>query len=185
MNTPNKITVFRIILVPVFLLCYTADIPYRFFISLAVFAIASITDAVDGHLARKNNQITDFGKFLDPVADKMLVTAGLLAFLSEGVCNVWIVMVILIREFLISSFRMISAAQGVVISANIFGKIKTVVQMISFFVILLMLGIGTLISLPFSIAALSNILLGISAFIGVVSAVIYFKNGLKLIDFTK
>ncbi len=185
MNTPNKITVFRIILVPVFLLCFTVNIPYRYFISLAVFALASITDAVDGHLARKRSQITDFGKFLDPVADKMLVTAGLVAFMSEGLCNVWIVMVILIREFLISSFRMISAAQGVVISANIFGKIKTVVQMVSFFVILLLLGIGTLVTLPFKIPVVSNILLGTSAVIGVVSAVIYFKNGLKLIDFTK
>ncbi len=115
----------------------------------------------------------------------MLVTAGLVAFLSEGLCNVWIVMVILIREFLISSFRMISAAQGVVIAANIFGKIKTVVQMVSFFVILLLLGIGTLVTLPFKISVVSNILLGTSAVIGVVSAVIYFKNGLKLIDFTK
>lgn len=185
MNTPNKITVFRIILVPVFLLFFTIDIPWRYFISLAVFTVASITDAIDGHLARKNDQITDFGKFLDPVADKMLVTAGLLAFMSEGLCNVWIVMVILIREFLISSFRMICAAQGVVIAANIFGKIKTVVQMVSFFVILLLLGISELHPLQFSIVKLSNILFGISAAIGVVSAFTYFKKGLKKINFSK
>ena len=185
MNTPNKITVFRIILVPVFLLFYTVGIPYKYFISLAVFAVASLTDAVDGHLARKYNQITDFGKFLDPVADKMLVTAGLLAFMSDELCNVWIVMVILIREFLISSFRMIAAAQGVVISASIFGKIKTVVQMVSFFAILLLLAVDSVNELNVNIVLISNILLGISAVIGVFSAVVYFKDGLKKIDFTK
>ena len=185
MNTPNKITVFRIILVPVFLLVYTLNIPFRYFISLAVFATASLTDAIDGHLARKNNQITDFGKFLDPVADKMLVTAGLLALLSEEICNVWIVMIILIREFLISSFRMIAAAQGEVIPANIYGKIKTVVQMVSFFVILLLLGINSVNALPFRITLTANILLGVSALIGVISAVIYLKEGLKKISFTK
>ena len=88
-------------------------------------------------------------------------------------------------EFLISSFRMISAAQGVVISANIFGKIKTVVQMVSFFVVLLLLGIDSVSAVSLSIELVSNVMLSISAFLGVVSAVIYFKNGLKLIDFTK
>ncbi|MBQ8027399.1 MAG: CDP-alcohol phosphatidyltransferase family protein, partial [Clostridia bacterium] len=84
MNTPNKLTVARVIITPLFMLAFLSSLPHRFIISAAIFAIASITDAVDGKLARKNNQVTTFGKFLDPVADKMLTTAALLAFIQEG-----------------------------------------------------------------------------------------------------
>ena len=124
MNTPNKITVFRIFLVPVFLAVYLLDLPYNHLISAAIFGLAAATDAVDGHLARKNNIITVFGKFLDPIADKMLVTAGLLAFMQDGLCNIWIVLAILVREVVMTSLRLIASAQGVVIPANVFGKIK-------------------------------------------------------------
>lgn len=185
MNTPNKITVFRIILVPVFLALFLIDIPYRFFISAALFGLASATDAIDGRIARKNNIVTVFGQFLDPIADKLLVTAGLLAFMSEKLCNVWIVLVILAREFIISSLRLIASAQGTVIPANIFGKIKTVMQMVSFIVIMILCGINDIVTLPFSVELVSNIMLGVSAFMGVVSAVIYYKESRNVIDFTK
>lgn len=185
MNTPNKITVLRIFLVPVFLAVFILDIPYRWFISLGIFAIAAITDAIDGNLARKNNLVTVFGKFLDPIADKMLVTAGLLGFMYEGLCNIWIVLAVLIREFVISSLRMIASAQGVVIPANIFGKVKTVMQMVSFIVVMLICGVNSIVTLPFSIPLVSNILLGASALMGIVSAVIYYNQSRSVIDFTK
>ena len=185
MNTPNKITVFRIFLVPVFLAVYLLDLPYNHLISAAIFGLAAATDAVDGHLARKNNIITVFGKFLDPIADKMLVTAGLLAFMQDGLCNIWIVLAILVREFVMTSLRLIASAQGVVIPANVFGKIKTVMQMVSFILVMLICAINDFVTLPFSIPLVSNILLGASALMGVVSAVIYYKESKNVIDFTK
>ncbi len=185
MNTPNKITIFRIFLVPVFLLVYLLDIPFRYLISCAIFSLASITDAVDGHLARKNNLITVFGKFLDPIADKMLVTAALLAFMIDGLCNVWIVLVVLVREFVMTSLRLIASAQGVVIPANIFGKIKTVMQMVSFILVMLICELNNFVTLPFSISIVSNVLLALSALMGIISALIYYKESRNVIDFTK
>lgn len=185
MNTPNKITVFRIILVPVFLAVFMLDVPFRFLISAAVFGLAAATDALDGRLARKNNLVTVFGQFLDPIADKMLVAAALLAFMKENLCNIWIVLVILAREFIISSLRLIASAQGKVIPANIFGKIKTVMQMVSTIVVMILCGINDIVELPFNIPLLSNILLGASALMGVISAVIYYNESRSVIDFTK
>lgn len=185
MNTPNKITVFRIFLAPVFLAVYMLDLPYHFLISTAIFGLGAITDAVDGHLARKNNLITVFGKFLDPIADKMLVTAALLAFMKDGLCNIWIVLAILVREFVMTSLRLIASSQGVVIPANIFGKIKTVMQMVSFVIVMLLCALNELITLPFSIPLVSNILIGAAALMGIISAVIYYKESRNVIDFTK
>ncbi|MCQ2479854.1 MAG: CDP-diacylglycerol--glycerol-3-phosphate 3-phosphatidyltransferase [Clostridia bacterium] len=185
MNTPNKITVMRIFLVPVFLAAFMLHIPFRFFISAAIFAVACITDALDGRLARKNNLVTVFGQFLDPIADKMLVTSALLGFLNEKMCNIWIVLVILAREFIISSLRLIASVEGKVIPANIYGKIKTVMQMVSFIAVMLLCGINELVALPFNPAIVSNILLGASAIMGVVSAVIYYMQSRNVIDFTK
>ena len=185
MNTPNKITVFRIFLVPVFLALFLLDIPYRFFVSAALFSLAAATDALDGRLARKNNLVTVFGQFLDPIADKMLVTAALLGFLNEKLCNIWIVLVILVREFVITSLRLIASSQGTVIPANIFGKIKTVMQMVSTIVVMVLCGINDIVQLPFDVVLLSNILLGASALMGVISAVIYYKESRNVIDFSK
>ncbi len=185
MNTPNKITVLRIILVPVFLAVFLLDIPYRFFVSAALFSFASATDALDGRLARKNNLVTVFGQFLDPIADKMLVTAGLLAFMKENLCNVWIVLVILAREFIISSLRLIASAQGKVIPANIFGKIKTVMQMVSFIVIMILCGVNDIVILPFNVSTVSNIMLGANALMGVISPLIYYNESRNVIDFSK
>ena len=185
MNTPNKITVFRIFLVPVFLAVFLLDIPYHYLISAAIFGLGAATDAVDGHLARKNNVITVFGKFLDPIEDKMLVTAGLLAFMKDGLCNIWIVMAILVREFVMTSLRLIASAQGVVIPANIFGKIKTVMQMTALITVMILCAINELVTLPFSVAIFSNIFLGITAVMGIISAIIYYKESRSVIDFTK
>src|SRR5690554_2655999 len=123
MNTPNKLTIFRMVITPVYLAVFLMEsLPHRFLFAALVFSIGAITDALDGKLARKNDQVTIFGKLADPVADKMLTTAALLAFMSMGLCNIWIVMIILTREFAITSVRLVASAQGVVIPANIWGK---------------------------------------------------------------
>lgn len=194
LNTPNLLTVARIIITPFFLwIILREGLPHRFLIACIVFSIGAITDAVDGHLARKNNQITNFGKFLDPIADKVLTTSALLAFMSMGLCNIWIVMLVLTREFAIASVRMIAASGGVVIPANIWGKIKTVTQMV-FTILIMLLGEAwesvenysqeLYARLP-DLSLVSNGLLWITAAFTVVSGVIYLVDSRKIIDFTK
>ena len=194
LNVPNLLTIARIIITPIFLAVILMDtLPHRFLIACIVFSIASITDAIDGHLARKNNQITNFGKFLDPIADKILTTSALLAFMSVGLCNIWIVMLILTREFAIASVRMIAATGGVVIPANIWGKIKTVSQMVFTILIMLLGETWEILSntnkvlfekLP-DLSLISNGLLWITAFLTIISGVIYLNDSKKIIDFTK
>ena len=194
LNIPNKLTILRILLTPVFLgVILWEELPHRFIIACLVFSAGAITDVIDGHLARKNNQITNFGKFLDPIADKVLTTSALLAFMSMGLCNIWIVVLVLTREFAIASIRMIAAAGGVVIPANIWGKIKTVSQM-TFTILIMLLGEIYYILADFNaelfaklpeLSLISNGLLWITAILTVVSGVIYIKDSIKLIDFTK
>lgn len=141
MNFPNKLTILRILLVPVFIVLLfmgqtntILKIP-----ALAVFCIASLTDALDGYIARSRNLITNFGKFMDPLADKLLVCSALVCFVQIGSIPAWVVIVIIGREFIISGFRLIASDKGVVIAANKWGKAKTVSQMIT--IILLILNI--------------------------------------------
>ena len=139
MNTPNKLTVLRIAMTPIFLFFLLADfIPHNALLAAAVFAMASITDAVDGKLARRNNQITTFGKFLDPLADKVLVTCALVGFVELGLVSAWFVVLIIAREFLVTSLRLIAAGKGTVIAADIWGKVKTVSQIIAVCLMLLL-----------------------------------------------
>lgn len=181
MNLPNKITIFRMFIAPIFLAVYLAGIPHRFLLSALIFALGAITDALDGRIARKNNIVTNFGKLLDPIADKMLVTAGLLAFMKDGLCSIWIVMIILTRDFAVTSIRMIAASQNVVIPANIGGKIKTVMQMVSFIVVMLLCELTNVYKLGLNMGLISNILLGVTAAVAVVSGLIYIINGWKII----
>jgi len=190
LNTPNKLTVFRMLITPVFLAVILWNIPHRFLFALIIFSIAAVTDAVDGKLARKNNEVTVFGKLLDPIADKMLTTAALLAFMQLGWCNVWIVIIILTREFAVTSIRLIASSQGVVIPANIWGKLKTVSQM-TFTIVIMLLGELDITfhifekAVNFGLPVVSNILLWITAVLTVVSGVIYIMQSRKLIDFSK
>ncbi len=197
-NTPNKLTIARIIITPVYLAVILWDsLPHRFLIATLIFSIAAITDAIDGKLARKNNQITNFGKLLDPIADKVLTTSALLAFMTMGLCNIWIVMIVLTREFTIASIRMIAAANGVVIPANIWGKVKTVSQMTFTIEIMLLcetdyiirdvLNSDILLKLPefINLASVSNFLLWITAILTIISGVIYIKDSKNVIDFSK
>jgi CDP-diacylglycerol--glycerol-3-phosphate 3-phosphatidyltransferase len=194
LNLPNLLTISRVVITPLFLVTIlTETLPHRFLIACIIFSIGSITDAVDGHLARKNNQITNFGKFLDPIADKILTTSALLAFMSMGLCSIWIVMIVLTREFAIASVRMIAAADGVVIPANTWGKIKTISQMV-FTILIMILGETWAVvenydqelfaKLP-DLSLVSNGLLWITAILTVISGIIYLKDSRKIIDFTK
>ncbi len=190
LNTPNKLTVSRMLITPVYLAVMMIDIPHRFLISAVIFSIAAVTDAIDGKLARKKNEITVFGKLLDPVADKMLTTAALLAFLKLGWCNVWIVMIILTREFAVTSIRLIASSQGIVIPANIWGKLKTAAQMTFTIVIMLLAEADGLFHIfsekgLWTQSSVSNILLWITAVLAAVSGAIYIMKSRKLIDFSK
>ena len=140
MNLPNKLTVARLIMTPFFLAALLIEFPHHYLVALILFAAASLTDYIDGNMARKCNLVTDFGKFLDPLADKMLTTAAFLGFihLGIGVGITWITFIVLIREFLITSLRLVSAGKGNVIAANIWGKLKTVSQMVAIIVAMTM-----------------------------------------------
>ncbi|NLZ82860.1 MAG: CDP-diacylglycerol--glycerol-3-phosphate 3-phosphatidyltransferase [Clostridiales bacterium] len=131
MNLPNKITLFRVIMIPVFLLVYlNQSIPFSNYIAVGIFLIAALSDFVDGYIARKQNLITNFGKFMDPLADKLLVSAALICFVEFDLLPAWIAFVIIAREFIISGFRLVASDNGIVIAASWWGKIKTNLQMI-------------------------------------------------------
>lgn len=132
MNLPNKLTLSRVIMVPFFVYFMLMTPRYSYFkwIALAIFIIASLTDLLDGKIARKYHLVTNFGKFMDPLADKLLVCSALIGLSSLGVIPAWITIVIIAREFIISGFRLIAAEKGVVIAASMWGKWKTTFQMI-------------------------------------------------------
>lgn len=131
MNTPNQLTVLRILMTPVFLWLLLAEFPFHALAAGLVFGAASLTDLIDGKLARARDEVTNFGKFLDPLADKMLTTAAFLGFLAGDHIDVWAVMIILTREFMVTSVRLMAAKDGVVVAASFWGKAKTVAQYIA------------------------------------------------------
>ena len=131
MNLPNKLTMLRILLIPVFMVFVELDsLPGHMLWAFTVFVAASLTDMIDGKIARKYNLITDFGKFMDPLADKILVTAALVYFIPLGLAPAWVVILILAREFLVTSLRLIAAGKGIVIAADRWGKYKTATTMV-------------------------------------------------------
>jgi CDP-diacylglycerol--glycerol-3-phosphate 3-phosphatidyltransferase len=131
MNFPNQLTILRIILIPVFIFFLLAPtIPHHNWIAFAIFIFASLTDLLDGIIARKYNLITNFGKFMDPLADKLLVCSALIALVELGHIPAWMVVLIIAREFIISGFRLVAADNGIVIAASFWGKLKTTVQVI-------------------------------------------------------
>ncbi len=132
MNLPNKLTIVRVILIPFFVFFLLGDFwgDVSDYIALAIFIIASLTDLLDGKIARKYNLVTNFGKFMDPLADKLLVCSALICFVELRKLPAWIVIIIIAREFIISGFRLVAADNGVVIAASFYGKFKTVSQMV-------------------------------------------------------
>ena len=131
MNLPNKLTILRTLMIPVFLFFLLTDCAgdYSKWIAVVVFILASLTDFLDGHIARKYNLVTNFGKFMDPLADKLLVCSAMICMIEMGKLPAWIVIVIIAREFIISGFRLVASDNGIVIAASYWGKFKTVFQM--------------------------------------------------------
>ncbi len=193
MNTPNKLTLIRIIATPLFMAALMINFPFHYAVALVLFIGASLTDMWDGKLARKYNLVTNFGKFLDPLADKMLTTAALLGFIALGIGFeiTWITFIVLFREFAISSVRLVSVSSGgKVIAANIWGKLKTVSQMAAIIFALfakvitadLTLG-GALLSGIFDIV--TSVLLWASAVLCIISGAIYLIESKDCIDPSK
>ena len=137
MNLPNKLSMLRILMIPVFVILALMNAPAAQYAAAGVFVLAAITDALDGHIARKNGLVTNFGKFIDPIADKLLVMSALIVLVERGRMPGWVCIVMLAREFAISGFRLVAAGTGKVIAAGILGKIKTVTQMIAVIALLL------------------------------------------------
>ncbi len=138
MNLPNKLTILRVILIPFFVFfLLTEFVPYHDLIALAIFIVASLTDMADGKIARKYNLVTNFGKFMDPLADKLLVCSAMICLIPLGQLAAWIVVIIIAREFIISGFRLIASDNGVVIAASYWGKFKTTFQMLMIIVLIL------------------------------------------------
>lgn len=166
MNIPNRITVSRIVLIPLFLIIMLApigwgdmhllgtDLPVTHFVGALIFIIASTTDWIDGHYARKHNLVTNMGKFLDPLADKLLVSAALIVLVELGFAPSWIVIIIISREFAVTGLRLLLAGEGEVVAANMLGKIKTWTQIIAISALLLHNIIFEAISFPFGRLAL-------------------------------
>lgn len=137
MNLPNQLTVIRVLLIPLFLVFLFMSKGIFRFLPLIIFIGAAVTDTVDGYIARRDNLITTFGKFMDPLADKLLTASAFIAFVEIGYLSSWVVVIIISREFLISGFRTLAASKGITIAANSWGKIKTVFQMVLIVAILM------------------------------------------------
>lgn len=165
MNLPNKLTMLRVIMIPFFIIFLLIPItPYDKWIALAIFILASLTDLLDGKIARKYNLVTNFGKFMDPLADKLLVCAALICLIELDKIPAWMVIVIIAREFIISGFRLVASDNGVVIAASYWGKFKTTFQMAA--VCLLIADIS-------AIHVVTQIVLWIAVILTVVSLVDY------------
>lgn len=179
MNLPNKLTVLRVILVPVFIFFLLTDIvPLSMLWALVVFSAASITDALDGHIARSRNLVTNFGKFLDPLADKVLVISALVCFIEMGLVGAVPVIIIIAREFMVSGLRLVTANEGIVVAAGIWGKLKTAFTMVTI-ILILFFGIlfeKSLYSLPVWAIITEQVLIWISVLLTVISGGIYLKG---------
>ncbi len=197
MNLPNKLTLFRIILVPFFVaVLLIPGIPQHYLWAGILFGIAALTEHFDGRIARKNNQITTFGKFLDPVADKILVISALVCFVQLGLAPTWCVLLIIAREFIVTSIRLVAVDSGKVIAANNWGKTKTVSQIVATVVILVLQYVQELISLGILpaflpagsegiILLLGNVFIYIATFFTVFSGYVYVKENIGVINTMK
>lgn len=191
MNLANKLTLMRVVMVPFFVaFMLISALPYNYLWALVVFAAASITDMLDGKIARKYNMITSFGKFLDPLADKILVAAALVCFVQLGWCSAWVTALILAREFVVSGVRLVAASseKKLVIPAGILGKLKTAMTMVAICVILFMwilVQFGAISPATFPVQLISDILMYIAAALTAASGVKYLYDYREFIDPTK
>ncbi len=197
MNLPNKLTVLRIILTPLFMAAMMIDFSHHYLVALVLFCVASYTDYLDGNIARARGIVTNFGKFLDPLADKMLTTSAFIAFLAKGFGwgIEWVLFIVLFREFMIASLRLVAVSSEVkkVIPANMWGKVKTVTQMIAIILGIAVLyffeSIAPMFDCPkvvFDIADIAfDITLWVSTVFAVVSGAIYMKDSFEFVDPSK
>lgn len=194
MNLPNKLTLLRVFLIPFFLLFMYLKMPFHYLIALIIFAAASITDALDGKIARKRNLVTNFGKFLDPLADKVLVISALTVFVEIPEIKMGAVPLIIIsaREFMVSGLRLLAADSGIVVAAGIWGKLKTAFTMVAIVVALVWLSVCYDFDFGISVGlkdAVDNIiipaLIWISTALTVISGGVYLKGYWHLIDSDK
>lgn len=175
MNTPNKLTMLRVILIPFFVVCMLAvQAGWGKWAALAIFIIASLTDTLDGYLARRDNLVTNFGKFMDPLADKLLVCSAMICLVDLERIPSWIVIIIIGREFVISGFRLIASDNGIVIAANYWGKFKTVCQMVMIIVVIADLG-G-------AFAVIEQVLIYLSLALTVISLATYLWDNRKVLS---
>lgn len=179
MNTANRLTLLRVILVP-FYMAFLLNQDFKSqMLALLIFIVASLTDALDGHIARKYHQITPFGKFVDPLADKILTTSAFLVFMSQDIISVWAVMIILTREFVVAGIRLSAVTEGEVIAASMLGKIKTVSQMTAIIAATLILNIS---AIPHETAVgITNVFVWISVVLTVLSGVDYLMKNKSLL----
>ena len=197
MNLPNRLTVMRIIMTPLFMAAMMIEFPHHYLVALVLFIVASLTDMLDGKIARARNLVTNFGKFLDPLADKMLTTSAFIAFLAKdfGFGMEWVLFIVLFREFMIASLRLVAVSSEVkkVIPANMWGKVKTVTQMAA-----IILGIAVMyydqsvakaIAAPETVSTVLgiafNVVLWVSTVVAVISGAIYMKDSFEFIDPSK
>ena len=192
MNLPNKLTLLRFLLVPVFMVFMYIDNPYSYLIGLVVFAVASFTDFLDGNIARKYNMVTDFGKFMDPLADKLLTTVALIYLCLNGMCHEIVICIVLAREFAVSGIRLIAAANPAgskVIAAGMMGKAKTVFQMVASMLGLLAMALFAMDVMGAEAYAwmslVTNVLMWIMAVLTVVSGMQYIIPNFDLIKNAK
>ena len=178
MNLPNKLTILRIILVPVFVACFYLPVEGAMYIAAVVFVVAYFTDMLDGYIARKYNLITDFGKLMDPMADKLLTAAAMIMLTAYGLCSPIATFLTIGRELVISAFHLVSATQGVVIAAGKIGKLKTLTQFIGIVLILLGNPLFNRIGVPFD-----QIVIWISVVLAVWSCTDYIVKNLKALKF--
>ncbi|NTW71091.1 MAG: CDP-diacylglycerol--glycerol-3-phosphate 3-phosphatidyltransferase [Eubacteriaceae bacterium] len=169
MNLPNKLTLLRVLLVPFFIYFFLSDIKYGQLIGAVVFIIASLTDMLDGQIARKYNLITTFGKFMDPLADKLLVCSALIVLVEKSYISSWIAIVIIAREFAVTGLRTLAASDGIVIAASGWGKIKTITQMVAIVSMLFDNYPFSLFNFPFS-----NIAMILAVIFTIISGADYF-----------
>ncbi len=172
MNLANKITIFRIILVPIFVAVLYSNIEYANYIAGIIFLFAAITDAIDGHLARTKDMITDFGKFMDPLADKILVLAAFISLVEIGKIPAWMVIIVITREFTITGLRVLAASSGITIAASNLGKFKTIFQLLAIILLLFNNFPFNMINIP-----MDYLLLHISMIFTIISGIDYiYKN---------
>ena len=164
MNTANKLTMMRIFLIPVFLVVLYLEFPLHMWIALAVFVVASVTDFVDGYVARHYNQITDFGKFMDPLADKLLVVSAMLWFVESGMMPAWAVLIVVAREFAVTGLRLVAVDNGRVIAAGWSGKVKTASTMVCICLMLLPIPAG-LVPICVAVIVVTTLYSGVEYFV--------------------